>query len=167
MLVFGIDPGSNATGYAAVRRDRGRYHLVEAGVIRTHTKAPVPQRLLKIHLGLQEALQRLAPDCVAIEAIFKHKSSESALRLGQARGVALLAAAQQGLAVTPYNPMTVKKSVGGHGRATKKEMVFLVSRLLGRLDPLPADAADAAAIAITHINSAALQARLEHIRGRR
>ncbi|MEL6349842.1 MAG: crossover junction endodeoxyribonuclease RuvC [Myxococcota bacterium] len=161
MLVFGIDPGSNATGYAAVRRQRGRYFLLEAGVIRTHTKAPVPQRLLKIHLGLKEALQRLEPDCVAIEAIFRHKSSESALRLGQARGVALLAAAEAGLDVTPYNPMTVKKTVGGHGRASKKEMIMLVSRLVGATRDLPSDAADATAIAITHINSAALQSRLQ------
>ncbi|MFT4975224.1 MAG: crossover junction endodeoxyribonuclease RuvC [Myxococcota bacterium] len=165
MVVFGIDPGSVATGYAAVHRKAGRYILLEAGVIRTRVKEPIPMRLLTIHTGLTEALARLKPDEVAIEAIFRHRSSESALRLGQARGVALLAVAQYGLDATPYNPMTVKKSVGGHGGAGKAEMVRIVSRLVGRTEPLPSDAADATAIAITHLVNATFNARLEKARG--
>ncbi len=166
MLVLGIDPGSTATGYAAVHRKAGRYVLLEAGVIRTKVKRPVPERLLTIHTGLVEVLERVQPDCVSIEAIFRHRSSESALRLGQARGVALLAAAQQGLEVTAYNPMTVKKSIGGHGRAGKGEMVRLVSMLVGRSKPLATDAADAAAIAITHLVNHTFTARLEGKRTR-
>ncbi len=132
--------------------------LVESGVIRTQVKDPVPSRLRVIHEGLTAALDRIKPECVAIEAIFHHRSSESALRLGQARGVALLAAAQHDLEVTAYNPMTVKKSVGGTGRAGKPEMVRLVARLVG--EKLPADAADATAIAITHIITSAFASRL-------
>ena len=150
MLVFGIDPGSSATGYAALRRVSGRYILDAVGVIRTRASDPMPVRLRTIYRGLSEVLAQVEPDCVAIESIFKHRSSESALRLGQARGVALLAAAEHNLEVSAYNPMTVKKTVGGHGRAGKKEMISLVSRLVNSEKPLASDAADATAIAMTH-----------------
>lgn len=160
MRVFGIDPGSNATGYAAVVRQGARYILLEAGVIRTSASDPIPERLMKIHDGLLAAMARLQPEQVAIEAIFKYRSNESALRLGQARGVALLAAARRGLPVAEYNPNTVKKTVGGSGRADKSQVARLVARLVGRDDPLPADASDAVAIAITHLAQSPLQALL-------
>jgi crossover junction endodeoxyribonuclease RuvC len=151
MIVFGIDPGSNATGYGVVRLSRGRYHYVAAGCVRTARADAVCKRLETIHTGLRAALQEHAPDAVAIEAIFRHKSSESALRLGQARGVALLAAAQQGYEPFAYNPSTVKASVGAHGRADKVAVAKMVQMLLGRdLSDLPSDATDALAIAITH-----------------
>jgi crossover junction endodeoxyribonuclease RuvC len=159
LLVFGIDPGSTATGFSVVYREANRFVLVDAGVIRTRVKDPIPTRLKVIHDGLTEALEKFKPECVAIESIFKHRSSESALRLGQARGVALLAAAQHDLEVTAYNPMTVKKSVGGSGRAGKPEMVRLVARLIGK--QLPSDAADATAIAITHIITSAFTSRVK------
>ena len=163
MRVFGIDPGSVATGFAVLRRVQGRYILDEAGVIRTRSTEPIPERLHAIHSGLAAALAKWSPDCVAIEAIFRHRSSESALRLGQARGVALLAAAQAGLAVSEYNAMTVKKTIGGHGRAGKPEMQLLVARLLGLDAQLPTDATDAVAIAMTHLGHAHL---LAHARTR-
>ncbi len=164
MLVFGIDPGSVATGFAVVRRRRGAFVLEAAGVIRTRSSDPIPLRLNTIYGGLVEALRCAEPDAVAIEAIFRHRSSESALRLGQARGVALLAAAQAGLPVTDYNTSTVKKTIGGHGRAGKAEMVRLSARLLGLERPLPADAADAAAIAMTHLIRGAMEQRLTGLR---
>ena len=165
MRIFGIDPGSNATGYAVVERRAGRYVLVDAGVVRTKSKDPVPERLLVIHAGLEARLAAAgAVDAVAIEAIFRHKSSESALRLGQARGVALLVAAQAGLKVSEYNAMTVKKTIGGHGRAGKEEMQRIVARLLGLKEELPADAADAAAIAMTHLGHAHMAALAERQR---
>ena len=92
MRVFGIDPGSTATGFAVVDRSAGKFRLLAAGVIRTKSGTPVPERLAAIHAGLAERLGEHTVDCVAIESIFRHRSSESALRLGQARGVALLAA---------------------------------------------------------------------------
>ena len=97
MRVFGIDPGSTATGYAVVDRSAGKFRLIAAGVIRTKSGSPVPERLATIHAGLVAQLAEHPVDCVSIEAIFRYRSSESALRLGQARGVALLAAAQAGL----------------------------------------------------------------------
>ncbi len=110
------------------------------------------QRLLKIHTGLAEALARHEVDAVAIESIFRHKSSESALRLGQARGVALLAAAQAGHTPHEYNAMTVKRSVGAHGRADKHAIARVVRMLLGEVPEGPSDLTDALAIAITHVS---------------
>jgi crossover junction endodeoxyribonuclease RuvC len=151
MLVLGIDPGSTATGWAALRRHSGRYLLLDSGVIRTNSDDPMPERMLRIHQGLTAVLLATQPEAVAIEAIFKHRSSESALRLGQARGVALLAVAQAGLPAAEYNPMTIKKTIGGHGGAGKPELQRVIARLLGLDKPLAADANDAAAIAMTHL----------------
>ena len=151
MLVLGIDPGSTVTGYGLVDRVRGRYRLHSIGVVKTRTRDSVPLRLKQIYEGLQAVLQVHKPSVVAIEGIFRHKSSESALRLGQARGVALLAAAEHNLPVFEYNPMTVKKSVTGSGRADKAQIVRAVSMLTGQQPDLPHDAYDAVAIAITHL----------------
>jgi len=151
MRVFGIDPGSTATGYAVVERAGGRFRLLTAGVIRTKSKDPIPARLHTIHAGLHAQLTVADVHCVAIESIFRHRSSESAIRLGQARGVALLAAAQHNMAVHEYNAMTVKKTVGGHGRAGKDDVARIVARLIGADHGLASDASDAAAIAITHL----------------
>ena len=151
MIVLGIDPGSRATGFSVVTRQKSRFVLLEAGVIHTNTKAEIPSRLLEIHTGIEKVIQKHNPDTAAIEAIFAGKSAESALRLGQARGVALMTLAKYGLNVTPYNPMTVKKNVGGHGRAGKNEMIRTVTFLLGLKKDLPSDAADATAIALTHL----------------
>ena len=112
MRVFGIDPGSTATGFAVVQKNGGRFQLLSAGVIRTSSKDPIPDRLKTIYQGLSAQLTVSNVDCVAIESIFRHRSSESAIRLGQARGVALLAAAQHDRQVFEYNAMTVKKTVG-------------------------------------------------------
>ncbi len=151
MRVFGIDPGSTVTGFGVVESQRGRMKLVHGGCIRTTPKMAMGDRLKAIHDGLVAALMAHAPyDAVAIEAIFRHKSSESALRLGQARGVALLAATQAGYEPFEYNPMTIKRSVGAHGRADKKAVAKMVTMLVGREVPGPADVSDAVAIAITH-----------------
>ncbi|MCB9673682.1 MAG: crossover junction endodeoxyribonuclease RuvC [Alphaproteobacteria bacterium] len=152
MVVFGIDPGSTVTGFGVVESRRGRLRHIASGCIRTAASEPMEQRLLKIHDGLVEALGRHTVDAVAIEAIFHHKSAESALRLGQARGVALLAAARHGFSPVPYNAMTVKRSIGAHGKADKNGVARMVGMLLGEVPEGPADVTDALAIAITHIN---------------
>ena len=154
MVVFGIDPGSTVTGYGVIANERGRFRLVASGAIRTKSDELMEQRLLRIHDGLLEALDRQPVDAVAIEAIFRHKSSESALRLGQARGVALLAAARRGYSPVEYNAMTVKRTVGGYGKADKEQVARLVGMLLGERPDGPADATDALAIAICHCNHA-------------
>ena len=163
MLVLGIDPGCTSTGFGLVRRSRGRYLLVDSGAIRTRASEPMESRLATIFAGLEAAILRNRPDVCAIEAIFKHKSSESALKLGQARGVALLAAARSDLAVYDYNAMTVKKSVTGSGRADKTQMSRVVQMLVGQEVNAPHDATDAIAIAITHIAHAAHHAALEKL----
>ncbi|MCO4745706.1 MAG: crossover junction endodeoxyribonuclease RuvC [Proteobacteria bacterium] len=150
MRVLGIDPGSTVTGYGVVEKRRGRVRLIDSGCVRTNSKTEMGERLRIIHAGLAEVLGRHELDAVAIEAIFKHKSSTSALTLGQARGVALLAAAQAGFVAHSYNPMTVKRSIGAHGRADKHAIRRMVNMLLGEEVPGPLDASDAVAIAITH-----------------
>ena len=168
MIVLGVDPGSRFTGYALVKRHKSNFQLIEGGVISTVStskKSPkynldIPQRLLIIHNELAEVIDRHKPTTAAIEAIFAYKSAESAIRLGQARGVALMTLAQKGLPVEAYNPMTVKQSVGGHGKSGKEEIIRITTRLLGLEEPLPADAADAAAIAITHVIRSTLQSKI-------
>ena len=150
MIVMGIDPGSRVTGYSVITKIGGRFHLIESGIIKTNTKKTIPERLLEIHSGLCEVISEHRPSTIGIETVFYHHSSEAIVRLSQARGVALLACAQAGLPTESYNPTTIKKSVGGHGKATKKEVVRLVTRLLGLQKEMTADAADATAIAITH-----------------
>jgi crossover junction endodeoxyribonuclease RuvC len=150
MKIFGIDPGSVVTAYGVIHTHRGRIRYVDSGCIRTKSSQPMGYRLATIYDGLLAAVQEHQPDAVAIESIFRHRSSESALRLGQARGVALLAVGKCGYEAAEYNPMTVKKSVGAHGRADKKAVAKVVQLLLGvKLDG-PADITDALAIAITH-----------------
>jgi crossover junction endodeoxyribonuclease RuvC len=151
MIVLGVDPGSRATGYSIIHKEKGRFKLIEAGTIRTNPKNSIPIRLLKINNELEKIIERTNPTTAAIETIFSGKSAKSALLLGQARGVALMVLAKNNLEVTPYNPMTIKKSVGGHGKAGKKEVIRIVSLLLGLTKDLPSDAADACAIAITHL----------------
>ncbi|HCH65242.1 MAG: crossover junction endodeoxyribonuclease RuvC [Deltaproteobacteria bacterium] len=161
MRVLGIDPGLNATGWAVLDRLRGRNRLVASGVVRTSSKAPMAQRLGSIHAGVSAVIAQHQPEGAAIEQVFQHRSAESALRLGHARGVALVALHQGGLSVGEYNPSTIKKSVAGNGRAGKPEIQRLVAALLGLEKPLPQDASDAAAIALTHLARAGLQARLD------
>jgi crossover junction endodeoxyribonuclease RuvC len=150
MLVLGIDPGCGATGYGWVDKVRGRFVLIAAGAIQSTASQPMEQRLAAIYEGLLAQIQVYKPEVVAIEAIFRHKSSASALKLGQARGVALLAAAQANVPLFEYNAMTIKKSVTGSGRADKNQIARVVTLLLGKPVEGPHDAVDAVAIAITH-----------------
>lgn len=131
-------------------REHGRYQLLAAGAIRTDTDAPMPTRLLHIHVELAALIADHRPDAAAIEAIFAYKSSTSALVLGQARGVALMTAAQAGLSVFEYNAMTIKSSVAGSGKADKEAVGRMVAVLLGGKVEGPHDAVDAVAIAMTH-----------------
>jgi crossover junction endodeoxyribonuclease RuvC len=150
MRVLGIDPGSTVTGYGVVEASRGKLVRVASGTIKTSSKTPICDRLTAIHAGLVAVIEDHKPDVAAIEAIFRHKSSESAIRLGQARGVALLAIGQSGLEAHEYNPMQVKSTVGGSGRADKDGVARMVRLILGVLPDGPADETDALAIAITH-----------------
>jgi crossover junction endodeoxyribonuclease RuvC len=159
MRVFGIDCGTEFTGYGVVEVDcearMPRLLHVAAGTIRLNKKEKTPQRLAQVYAELTAGMALHAPDVVAIEEVFFSANAKSALKLGQVRGVAMLAAASLGLEVVEYAPLKIKSSVVGYGLAAKEQVQFMVTRLL-ELDQAPdsADAADALAIAICHIHTA-------------
>lgn len=159
MRVFGIDCGTEITGFGVVETlDTGRQPqlLCKAlGAIRLQKSQPLPERLAQVYRDLTAELERWQPEIVAIEEVFYSVNAKSALKLGQVRGVALLAAASTGLPVAEYAPLRIKSSVVGYGLAKKEQVQFMVARLLSLKElPEPPDAADALAIAICHIHTA-------------
>ena len=155
MKVLGIDPGTATVGYGVVER-AGRLgsaaKLVECGVLRTRPGEPLQRRLAEIHAGLHELIQRHHPDVLAVEGIFYAANVRTTMVLGHARGVILLAGAQAGLPLAEYSPALVKKTVVGRGAALKPQVGYMVAKLLQlRSAPTPADAADAVAVALTHL----------------
>jgi crossover junction endodeoxyribonuclease RuvC len=152
--IFGIDPGSERTGYGCVERSGSRHHLVTCGVVAAPATATFPERLKHIHEVLSRLLAECHPDCVAVESIFHAKNARSALKLGHARGVVLLAACEAGLTVVEYAPAEIKRAVVGYGRAEKTQIQHMVKLLLGlEQAPSPHDVADALAVAICHLHS--------------
>jgi len=152
--VFGIDPGSERTGYGCVDTDGRRHRLVTCGAIAARTEDAFPARLARIHKELSLLLARCKPDCVAVENVFYATNVRSALKLGHARGVAMLAAVEADCDVAEYTPAEVKRAVVGYGRAEKHQVQHMVKLLLG-LDkaPSPHDASDALAVAICHAHA--------------
>jgi crossover junction endodeoxyribonuclease RuvC len=152
VIVLGVDPGTVTTGYGVVDRDgTGVLRLLECGVVRPRAGSPLARRLQAIFEGVAEVIARQRPDAVAVEAVFVQKNARSALILGHARGVILLAAAQAGLAVAEYSPAQIKKAVVGAGAASKTQVQLMVARVLRlRTPPSPSDAADGVAVALTH-----------------
>ena len=155
MKIFGIDPGSARTGFGCVERVGSRHVLVVCGSLSGPPRATFPDKLKAIHAGLAALLAEHRPDAVAIEDIFHAAHARSALKLGEARGIALLAAADAGVPVTAYAPAAIKRAVVGYGRAEKHQVQQMVKLLLG-LDepPSPHDVADALAVALCHLQSA-------------
>jgi crossover junction endodeoxyribonuclease RuvC len=152
--VFGIDPGSERTGYGCLDTDGSRHRIVFSGAITTPPRASFPQKLLSIHQRLSSLLQESRPDCVAIENVFYATNVRSALKLGHARGVAMLAAVEAALPVAEYTPAEIKRAVVGYGRADKNQVQQMVKLILGLAAlPTPHDAADALAVAICHVHS--------------
>lgn len=161
MRVMGIDPGSNCTGYGIVEEIKGQLKLVHWGSIRCNPKHPFANRLKTIYEGLLSKIREFAPDAVAIEDMFFATNVKSALKLGQTRGVAMLAAANENRQIAEYTPLEVKQSVVGYGRADKVQVKMMVIRLL-KLEKSsePFDAYDALAVAICHIHTANTKARM-------
>ena len=148
MKIFGIDPGSDRTGYGCVETDGSRHRIVLCGAITTPSLASFPAKLLTIHSRLAALLAECRPDCVAIENLFHAVNVRSALKLGHARGVAMLAAVEAGLPVVEYTPAEIKRAVVGYGRAEKHQVQQMVKLILGlAVAPAPHDAADALAVA--------------------
>lgn len=153
MRILGIDPGSRATGWAVVELEGSRLRRIASDVLRPAPEE-LPERLAAIFDGLSAAIERTAPDAAALESIFSAKGARSALLLGHARGVALLACARAGLATAEYAPSQVKGAVVGYGAAPKDQVARMVQRLLGLVAPPASDEADALAVAICHGHSA-------------
>lgn len=154
MKIFGIDPGTDRTGYGCVETDGSQHRVLASGVISTPGLAAFPEKLLRIHQRLAALIADLRPDCVAIEGLFYASNARSALKLGHARGVAMLAAVEAGLPVVEYTPAEVKQAVVGYGRAEKHQVQQMVKLILGLAEiPSPHDAADALAIAICHAHA--------------
>jgi crossover junction endodeoxyribonuclease RuvC len=153
--IFGIDPGSERTGYGCIETIGSRHHLVVYGSLSAPARSTFPEKLKHIHGGLATLLAKHRPDCVAVETIFYSRNVRSALKLGHARGIALLAASEAGLSVVEYAPAEIKRAVVGFGRAEKHQVQQMIQLLLGlATPPSPHDAADALAVAICHVHSA-------------
>jgi len=163
MRVLGIDPGLTRCGLGVVDGDVGRpLSLIDVSVVRTSADLPVWERLVSIAQGIEARIEEYAPDVVAIERVFARSDSSTIMGTAQASGIAMVAGARRGIPVALHTPSEVKAAVTGSGRADKAQVGAMVTRIL-RLDamPKPADAADALALAITHIWRGGAQARID------
>jgi crossover junction endodeoxyribonuclease RuvC len=157
MIVLGIDPGLANTGYGVVTRRGGRLAALDGGVITTRAQLPAERRLAEIHARVAALLDEHRPDALALEDLYFGQNVRTAFAVGQARGVAMLAAGQRGVPCSGYTPQQVKGAVCGSGRAPKDQVARMVKTLLGlTAEPTPDHAADALAVAICHANSAPL-----------
>lgn len=154
MKVLGIDPGIAITGYGILQKKDNNVKMMKCGSIITDTSMDTSERLLIIYNSLTDVIKDFKPDRVAIEELFFNKNAKTVIQVGQARGVSILAAANQGVPVWEYTPLQVKQSIVGYGRASKKQIQEMVKLLLGLKEiPRPDDVADALAIALCHLNS--------------
>ena len=162
MIILGIDPGSQITGFGVIKVEGSRFQVLEAGPIRLKKFGDLPQRLLHLNDHLDQLIQRHQPQALAIEKVFHGVNVQSALVLGHVRGVVMMLAAKYNMSIGEYAPTQVKKSVTGYGRAEKEQMQEVV-RILLHLDeiPKPNDVADALAIAICHAHAAPVNARYQ------
>jgi len=148
--VLGIDPGSLITGYGVISVQGNRNHFVDCGFIETSSKSPLAERLKTIFEGVALVIAQFQPEQLAIEQVFVHRNAGSALKLGQARGAAICAAAVAGLPVSEYAPRAIKQAVVGHGNADKSQVQHMIKALLNLPEPPLADSADALAVALCH-----------------
>ena len=159
MFALGIDPGLSRCGYGAVRRQRAGLHAVAAGVIRTPPADPLAVRLASLLAELRSLLAELDPEVVVVERVLFQANARTAMAVGQASGVALVAAAERGCPVVQYSPNEVKQAVAGYGSAGKDQVQRMVQALLGLAErPRPPDTADALALAVCHLSGAPLRA---------
>jgi len=160
-LILGIDPGSRVTGYGVINTAGSRQEYVTSGCIRTADKATLPQKLEEIFSGVSQVIAEHEPDEFAIEKIFMARSAESALKLGHARGVAIVAGVNQGVPIYEYEARKVKQAVVGTGAATKSQVQHMVKVLLNLPSNPQQDAADGLAIALCHINTQFTLSRMQ------
>ena len=157
MRVIGIDPGLALMGVGVVESDGYRFKVLDYGVLETPAHTKDGDRLLCLFKGLNELFEKYQPDAVSVEELFFNKNVKTAIAVGQARGVALLAVTNFGIPLFEYTPLQAKQAVVGYGRAEKQQIQHMVKTILNLKEiPKPDDAADALAIAITHINNAGM-----------
>ncbi len=162
MLIMGVDPGIAITGYGLIRYDGRSFLLVDCGCILTKAKTPLALRLYTLHNELTSIIKQYCPDQFAIEELFFNKNTRTALAVGHARGVAILAAAGSSLPVFEYTPLEVKQAVAGFGRAEKTQVQYMVKSILSLPEaPSPDDVADALAVAICHANMYSWERKLK------
>lgn len=149
-VVLGIDPGSRVTGFGVIRINGNRTQFIDCGCVRTEKATTTADKLALIFQGVSGIIAEYQPDQMAIEQVFMARNADSALKLGQARGVAMVAGAQQQLAVHEYSARQIKQAVVGTGAATKQQMQTMVVKLLGLSAEPAADAADALGVALCH-----------------
>jgi crossover junction endodeoxyribonuclease RuvC len=150
--IIGIDPGSRITGYGVIEKEGPRLGFISCGTIRTGSEKDFSRRLLVIFEGLYEVMELHGPEVAAVEDVFVAHNPRSALKLGQARGTAVVAAMKRGLAVHDYTPRMVKQAVAGYGQASKEQVQHMVQALLELSGAPSPDAADALAVAVCHAN---------------
>jgi crossover junction endodeoxyribonuclease RuvC len=161
MRVLGIDPGSETTGWGVVEGDGRRYRMIEYGTVKAPARERFAARLLKVSDGIEAVIARLKPDACAVEEAFFAANVKTALKLGQVRGVVLVAAERASVEIFEYSPRLIKQTVVGYGNAEKHQVQEMVRVLLSLADvPSPHDAADALALAICHFHHAGTQARI-------
>lgn len=161
MIILGIDPGTARTGWAVIEADRGSLGALAYGCITTKKSDELPVRLFLLHQKLTGFIREYKPNCLAVEELFWGTNAKTVIPVAQARGIALLTAAEQGVPVVSYSPLAIKRTITGSGTADKKQVQKMVTRLLhlSRI-PTPDDAADALAIALTHAYSHKLKNKL-------
>lgn len=155
MIILGIDPGIARTGYGIIEFIKGKYRVLEIGVIETSASLPFSKRLKQLYEELCSIIDKFSPDEIAIEELFFSKNTKTAMTVSQARGVIVLACSQKNQSIFEYTPLQVKQGITGYGKADKEQvtkMVMLILKLTQK--PKPDDAADALAIAVCHANNA-------------
>ncbi len=160
LRVLGIDPGTAVTGWGIVDRNRGAFTYVAHGTVKTRVGLPLSMKLAAIHAALETCCAEWNPTAVALETPFVGRNVQSAFRLGEVRGVAMLVAAAAGCEVAEYSPAAVKLAVTGHGRAEKPQVQRMIAREFGLTAEIAPDAADALAVALSHVQSAGLRQAL-------
>ncbi len=156
-VVLGLDPGSRHFGWGVVRRDGTRLSHVAHGVVHTDVSAPLADRLVTIERELARVVAAYEPEGASVEGLFFAKDAQAAAKLGHARGAALLVCARAGLAIAEYPPARVKRTITGSGAADKRQMAQMMRVLLRLRDAPPSDAADALALAVTHLSRSPLR----------
>ena len=167
MKILGIDPGYAILGYGVIEKIGNRFRAVEYGAVTTDKDMPMPQRLEHLYDSLREIIAAHSPDVASIEELYFNNNAKTAIQVGQARGVAILACVKGGIEIAEYTPLQIKQALVGYGRADKKQVQFMVKTMLNLPEvPRPDDTADALAAVICHGHSADTRSRLQNIRVR-